>query len=277
MHCWYKRKCGNKVRGMVQVAQPCWEGSGRGKCVEDGMLLLGDKAGTRAPVAEASWAHTTAPFETNEKWDTWLVLIKGKCFDHCIKGELKKSNNGVFVFSSGFLLHRWAVHPYHVSTMPCEHGGLCQQPEPEVTLCGIKWALESHDSTAHVPTSYCKRSCSSFSILLNLTPSVKFCPLPISSHFIALSPALAFGLCFYFVLVLLCNLGCQILTIILELSMQELEYFQMSDTNEKWSCRWQVVSRPQHQRWRDQQLLRGEVEGMWRAGKKGGPMVKYCA
>lgn len=31
---------------MVQVAQPCQEGSKRNKCVEDGMLqCLGDKAG----------------------------------------------------------------------------------------------------------------------------------------------------------------------------------------------------------------------------------------
>lgn len=73
---------------MVQVAQSCGEGSGRDKCVEDGMLQFpGDKAGMRAPAAEADWAHATALFETNEKWDMWLVLIKGKCFDHCIRGE----------------------------------------------------------------------------------------------------------------------------------------------------------------------------------------------
>lgn len=36
---------------------------------------------------------------------------------------------------------------------------------------------------------------------------------------------------------------------------------------------WQAVSRVRHQ---GQQLLTGEVEGMWRAGKKGGPVVKYC-
>lgn len=196
------------------------------------------------------------------------------------KRRIKKSNNGVFDFSSGFLLHHWPVYPYDVSTVPCEHGGLCHQPGPEVTLHGIKWALESHDTAAHVPTSYCNGSYTFFSILLNLTPSVKFHPLPISSNFIALSSALAFGLCFYFGLVLLCNLGCQILTILLELSMQELEYFQISDTNEKWSCCWKVVSRAQHQRWQSsmgQQLQRGEEEGMWRAGKKGGLMVKYCA
>ena len=34
-----------------------------------------------------------------------LVLIKGKCFDHSMRGESKKSNNGVFDLSSGFLLH----------------------------------------------------------------------------------------------------------------------------------------------------------------------------
>lgn len=39
---------------MVQVAQSCGKGSGRGKCVEDGMLQFpGDKAGMRAPAAEA--------------------------------------------------------------------------------------------------------------------------------------------------------------------------------------------------------------------------------
>lgn len=61
---------------MVQVAQPCQEGSKGNKCVEDGMLqCLGDKAGMWGPVTEAGWARDTALFEIDEKWDTWLVLI----------------------------------------------------------------------------------------------------------------------------------------------------------------------------------------------------------
>lgn len=71
MSCWYKLKCGKKVRRMVQVAQPCQEGSKREKFVNDGMLQWPrDKAGMWAPITEAGWTHTT-PFEINEKWDTW--------------------------------------------------------------------------------------------------------------------------------------------------------------------------------------------------------------
>lgn len=52
---------------MVQVAQPCQEGSKREKVVNDGMLQWpGDKAGMWAPITEAGWAHS-APFEINEK------------------------------------------------------------------------------------------------------------------------------------------------------------------------------------------------------------------
>lgn len=63
-----------------------------------------------------------------------LVLIKGKCFDLYKRRIKKKSNNVVFDLSCGFLVHHGHVYPYIVSTMACEHGGLCHQPEPVVTL-----------------------------------------------------------------------------------------------------------------------------------------------
>ena len=275
MNCWYKLKCGNKVRRMIQVAQPCQEGSKRDKCVEDGMLqCLSDKAGMWGPVVEAGRAHATALFEINEKWDTWLVLIKGKCFDHCIRGESKKSKNGVFDLSSGFLLHCWPVYTYVVSTMPCEHGGLCHQPEPVVIPYGIEWAVESCDTATDVSISYCNRNYSSFSILWNLTHSFSYIP-SFSKAQLLLWPLLLlrFGSTLQSGLPGSCDntwIECA------GIGMFWNEWYQ-------WKMEllpWKAVSRAKHQRWQSsmgQQLLSGEVKGMWRAGKKEGPMVKYCA